>query len=148
MRAKKSLGQHFLTNQSVARQIVSAISDPSLVMEIGPGPGILTDLLADICDQLILVEKDDRFAAELKRRYASGSVTVVHDDVLRADFGAVSGGAQFALVGNFPYNISSQIVFRMLHFQELIPEMIGMFQLEMAQRIVAGPGSKAYSVIG
>lgn len=149
MKAKKSLGQHFLSNQKVAGAIVDAINHNDLVVEIGPGHGALTNLLIERCQHVVLIEKDDELAARLKQTYAQSSrVGVVHGDVLQISFSELLGDRQFALVGNFPYNISSQIVFKMLEHKAQVPEMVGMFQLEMAQRILAKPGSKAYSVIG
>ena len=149
MRPKKSLGQHFLISQEVAHRIVSAIRQTHVVVEVGPGKGILTHLLEDIADRLILVEKDDQLAASLKKQYAqSGRVEVVHADFLDVSFSEIIGDDAFTIVGNFPYNISSQIVFKMLGHKHQVPELVGMFQLEMAQRILAGPGSKTYSVIG
>lgn len=149
MKAKKSLGQHFLTNQQVANAIVDAIEFRDCIVEVGPGHGVLTDLLVGRCEQLILIEKDDSLAERLHRKFAHTSlVTVVHGDFLQVAFEEILGDQEFTLVGNFPYNISSQIVFKMLDHKVQVPEMVGMFQLEMAQRILAGPGTKAYSVIG
>lgn len=149
MRTKKSLGQHFLTNDLVAQKTVDAIRHPELVVEVGPGPGMLTKHLVERCERLILVEKDDTLAPALRERYRHlPHITVIHADFLRVDFSEIVGDATFSLVGNFPYNISSQIVFKMLEHRHQVIELVGMFQLEMAQRILAGPGSKTYSVIG
>ena len=149
MRAKKSLGQHFLTSPRTAERIARAV-DPSAqtIVEIGPGKGILTQYLADRPGRLILVEKDDDLASGMIAEYADrDNISVVHDDVLRVDFRLLTTDPMTSLVGNFPYNISSQIVFQMLDHQFLFARIVGMFQLEMAQRIIAGPGSKAYGVI-
>ena len=149
MRAKKSLGQHFLTNPRTAERIVEAINPRArTIIEVGPGKGILTNILAEKDADIVLVEKDDALAAALKSKYAhSPRVTVVHNDVLKTDFSQYTSDPDTTLIGNFPYNISSQIVFKCLEQKELIAEMVGMFQLEMAQRVVAPPGSKAYGVI-
>ena len=148
-RAKKSLGQHFLTNTHTAERIVQAINaDAGTIIEVGPGPGVLTDLILHRQAQLTFIEKDDRFAGDLSERVANmDNARVVHQDFLKVDLAELTSDPNTSLVGNFPYNISSQIVFRMLEYRNLFAEMIGMFQLEMARRIVAGPGSKDYSVI-
>lgn len=149
MRPKKSLGQHFLNSTEIAHSIVSAVVNTDVVVEVGPGRGILTHLLEDVCGRLILVEKDDQLAAHLLKHYAQKDhVEVVHADFLQVRFSEIVGEGPFSIVGNFPYNISSQIIFKMLEHKEQVPELVGMFQLEMAQRILAGPGSKTYSVIG
>ena len=149
MKAKKSLGQHFLTNPRTAERIAEAVSpDTRTIIEIGPGRGILTRFLVPRESDLILIEKDDALAEELGTEFRdSTKVRLVHNDVLKVDLSSLSEDRDISLVGNFPYNISSQIVFQMLDHKEAIGEMVGMFQLEMAQRIVSGPGSKAYGVI-
>ena len=148
-RAKKSLGQHFLTNQHTAERIVDAVNhDSETIIEVGPGPGVLTDIILQRDADLTFIEKDDRFASELSNKLKDyPNARVVHEDFLKVDLAMLTSDTNTSLVGNFPYNISSQIVFRMLDARHLISEMVGMFQLEMAQRIVAKPGSKDYSVI-
>jgi 16S rRNA (adenine1518-N6/adenine1519-N6)-dimethyltransferase len=149
VKAKKSLGQHFLTNTHTAQSIVDAIDrSAKSIIEIGPGPGILTEKLLKRDAALTFVEKDDSFAEELADNTAHlENVSVVHDDFLKLDLSTLTSNPHTSLVGNFPYNISSQIVFRMVEYKHLFSELIGMFQLEMAQRIVASPGSKNYGVI-
>ncbi len=149
VKAKKSLGQHFLKNTHTADSIVGAISGSAkTIIEIGPGPGILTDRLLVRDAALTFVEKDDVFAAKLASRTAQmKNVIVVNDDFLKLDLSQLTSDLSTSLVGNFPYNISSQIVFRMIEYKHLFNELIGMFQLEMAKRIVATPGSKDYGVI-
>lgn len=149
MKAKKSLGQHFLTNKVTAQRIVEAVSaEAQTIIEVGPGPRVLTDFLLLRKAGLTFIEKDDRFASELADITSGMSnVTVVHDDFLKVKLSEITQDRQTSIVGNFPYNISSQIVFRMLENRQLFAEMVGMFQLEMAKRIVASPGSKDFGVI-
>lgn len=149
VKAKKSLGQHFLTNTHTAQSIVDAASPQAQsIIEIGPGPGILTDRLLTRNAALTFVEKDDAFAEDLTNATANmENVKVVHDDFLKLDLSKLTSDPNTTLIGNFPYNISSQIIFRMVEYKHLFSEMIGMFQLEMAKRVVAAPGSKDYGVI-
>lgn len=147
-KTKKSLGQHFLTNTATADRIVASVNkEAKTIIEVGPGPGILTDRLAILPAQLTCIEKDDALAANISRAYSDQNVRVVNEDFLRTDLRSLTNDPMTSLVGNFPYNISSQIVFKMLEEKDLFSEMIGMFQFEMARRIVAGPGSKEYGVI-
>lgn len=149
VRAKKSLGQHFLTNVHTAQSIVDAVNPSAKsIIEIGPGPGILTERLLTREAALTFVEKDDVFAEDLANSTANmDNVTVVNEDFLKLDLSKLTSDPNTSLVGNFPYNISSQIVFRMLEYKHLFSELIGMFQLEMAKRVVATPGSKDYGII-
>lgn len=148
-KAKKSLGQHFLNNPRTAERIAEAISpDARTIIEVGPGPGILTEHILERDGDLFFIEKDDRFAHELEAKtQADANVHVIHDDFLKVDLASLTKDPNTSLVGNFPYNISSQIVFRMLEHKDLFSEMVGMFQLEMAKRIVSPPRSKDFSVI-
>lgn len=148
-RTKKSLGQHFLTSTITADRIVDNVSHTAkTIIEVGPGPGILTDRLVIRGVSLVCIEKDDALAASLEERYRNQNhVRIINIDFLKTDLTTLTHDPDTSLVGNFPYNISSQIVFKMLESTELFCEMIGMFQLEMAQRIVASPGSKDYGVI-
>lgn len=148
-RTKKSLGQHFLTNQATADKIVNSVShDAKTIIEVGPGPGILTDRLVERDAHLICIEKDDTLAESLRTTYGTrDNVSIIHADFLKVNLAEVTTDLQTSLVGNFPYNISSQIVFRILELPDLFSEMVGMFQLEMARRVVASPGNKDYGVI-
>ncbi len=147
-KTKKSLGQHFLTNPATADRIVGSISrEARTILEVGPGPGILTERLARLDAKLICVEKDDHLSIRISEEYAGEGVIVVNEDFLKVDLRQLTSDPNTSLVGNFPYNISSQIVFRMLENKDLFAEMVGMFQLEMARRIVAPPGNKEYGVI-
>ena len=149
IQAKKSLGQHFLHDASYAERLAEAVTPGTRqLVEIGPGTGMLTQFLINRSELLLLIEKDHRLAALSAQKWAALShVSVIEEDVLKFNFRKHLCAGQFTLVGNFPYNISSQIVFRVLELRDLVPEMIGMFQYEMAKRIVAGPGSKDYGVI-
>jgi 16S rRNA (adenine1518-N6/adenine1519-N6)-dimethyltransferase len=147
---KKSLGQHFLTDSGAAQAIAEALEplpEGGRCLEIGPGQGALTRwLLLRPGLQLWVCERDDRFAAALPGRFAALSGRVLHRDVLALREADLPPGP-LVLCGNFPYNISSQIVFWMLDHRELFPKMVGMFQREMALRICAGPGSRDYGII-
>jgi 16S rRNA (adenine1518-N6/adenine1519-N6)-dimethyltransferase len=151
MHTKKSLGQHFLHVRQYAERLISAI-DPDVknVVEVGPGPGMLTGYLVNLShlERILLVEKDTHLASALAIRYAPDPrITVVEADFLDFDLLGFWGDQSFLVVGNFPYNISSQIVFKILDIRDSVPGLIGMFQYEMARRIIAGPGSKEYGVI-
>ena len=146
---KKSLGQHFLKDENVLRKITEAIGDLKrfkTVVEVGPGMGALTKhLLAQKPDNFYVVELDDRWAAYLAQTYPQLEGRIFNVDFLKADLSFMQQPTH--IVGNFPYNISSQIVFRMLDYKEVVEEMTGMFQKEMAWRIAAKHGSKDYGVI-
>lgn len=147
---KKSLGQHFLKSQAVAAQIsdfLQPLTQDMSVLEIGPGAGILTSQLKPLFGRNLYVSELDPRAIEIiKVHPGMDEDRILIGDFLKLNLGQVFTG-NFVLIGNFPYNISSQIVFRMLEFHERIPLMVGMFQREMAKRICAEPGSKDYGVI-
>ncbi len=150
MKAKKSYGQHFLHREDIAEQIAQSLTHRERydrIIEIGPGKGMLTKyLINEWKDRLTAVEADRDMVEYLAIHYPR--LKVVHKDFLKVWLNKVfDDGHPFALIGNFPYNISSQIVFRMLEHKELIPELVGMFQKEMAERIIAEPGGKDYGVI-
>jgi len=147
--AKKSYGQHFLLDHSIAESIASEIGvdqQERNVCEVGPGRGFLTEHLLYYALRLTAIEADLDMVGLLKQQYGH-KLHLIHEDILKVDFSTLFEGAPFVLVGNFPYNISSQIVFRMLDFFEYIPTMVGMFQKEMAMRITANPGTKEYGII-
>lgn len=156
VRPKKALGQHFLTDQSIARQIADTITAAELpagesscgsmpILEVGPGMGVLTQYLAAQGRPLAAVELDAESTEYLKRTMPG--LEVVRADFLKLDLSTLFDGAQFALIGNYPYNISSQIFFKLLDNRERIPVCAGMLQREVAQRICAGPGSKVYGIL-
>ena len=147
--ANKSLGQHFLKDDTICLQIAEASQNVvpfDHILEVGPGKGILTKQLYDLYpNQLYLIEYDARFIGLLKSEYPLLIEKVFQDDILRFDMSQIQG--EIALIGNFPYNISSQILFKALEKKEKIPLIIGMFQKEMAQRVAAIHGNKSYGVL-
>ncbi len=158
VRAKKYLGQHFLKDEEIAQKIANTLSLQGYdnVLEIGPGMGVLTkyllirdlDLVAMDLDSESIIYLNHSFPLEhpevLKK---NGRLNVVEADFLKFDLKQLYGNEQFAITGNFPYNISSQIVFKMLEMRKQIPEFSGMFQKEVAQRICEQPGSKTYGIL-
>lgn len=149
MSANKSLGQHFLKDEDVCVNIAQASLDMNLfsrVVEVGPGKGILTKhLYKYYANNLSLIEYDTRFIGMLKDDFPLIKDQIFNDDILRFDFTKIEG--TLALIGNFPYNISSQILFKALESKEKIPLVIGMFQKEMAARVAAAHGNKSYGVL-
>ncbi|MCW5906757.1 MAG: 16S rRNA (adenine(1518)-N(6)/adenine(1519)-N(6))-dimethyltransferase RsmA [Chitinophagales bacterium] len=149
MYLKKSLGQHFLKDENILQKIAEAIGDMrafATVVEIGPGMGALTKhLLAQKPENFYVVELDDRWAAHLAQTFPQLRGKIIHRDFLQTDLGFLQHPTH--VVGNFPYNISSQIVFRIIDYKETVTQMTGMFQKEVAQRIAANPGTKDYGVL-
>lgn len=146
---KKSLGQHFLKDETVLQKIADAIGDMSAfktVVEIGPGMGALTKyLLPQKHDNFYVVELDDRWAEHLSNAHPSLRGKIIHEDILTADLSFMQNPAQ--ILGNFPYNISTQIVFRVIEEREKVAQMTGMFQKEVALRIASKHGTKDYGVM-
>lgn len=149
VKAKKYLGQHFLHQRSTAEKIVRLLSElpeSALVVEVGPGHGALTEhLVHSVHKPILLIETDQDLIEELKQKYPQ--CQVIHADFLKLDLATLTGGRTMQVIGNFPYNISSQIVFRILDYVQYIPEVVGMFQKEMADRIASKPGSKSYGIL-
>ena len=144
---KKSLGQHFLNDVQICLQIKAALEDAPIdqLLEIGPGAGALTQHILDLPKQAFkAVELDREKVAYLLHTYPQLEGKLINEDFLET---AIPFEGQFTLVGNFPYNISTQIVFRVLDWKEQVPVMIGMFQKEVAERIAAKPHSKAYGIL-
>ncbi|NJC25462.1 16S rRNA (adenine(1518)-N(6)/adenine(1519)-N(6))-dimethyltransferase RsmA [Neolewinella antarctica] len=153
MRAKKSYGQHFLNNEHYALQIAQSLQltdQYDHVLEVGPGQGMLTKHLLEREKDFSLTvsEADKDMIAYLGEHFPQLDGRVQPGDFLKLDVAELFGGKAFGLIGNYPYNISSQILFKMLDNYEQIPEMTGMFQKEVADRVVAGSGSKIYGVVG
>lgn len=148
-KAKKSFGQHFLTDLNIAQGIVDALSYDSKinVLEVGPGQGVLTRYLLEKDIHLKVVEADEDMVEVIGRNFPELENDIVFLDFLKADLSRIFDGEPLHVIGNFPYNISSQIIFRILKYYTLVPEVVGMFQLEVAERIVSPPGSKKYGVI-
>ena len=150
VRAKKHLGQHFLTDKHIAAKIVAALR-PQLgydtVLEVGPGMGILSDiLLHEKGYRTFLIDVDSESVQFLHDRYPGLGDRLIHGDFLAMDFEALVTG-KLAVIGNFPYNISSQILFKVLEERHRVVEVVGMFQKEVAERCAAPPGGKAYGIL-
>lgn len=149
VRAKKHLGQHFLTDTKIAQKIADTLSysQSDCTLEIGPGMGVLTQFLLNKPTLLYVVEIDTESVAYLQQAYPALGENILETDFLKWDFSSFFQGRQISVIGNFPYNISSQIVFRVLEFRDMIPEFGGMFQREVAQRICEQSGSKTYGIL-
>src|SRR5690606_16052629 len=150
VRAKKHLGQHFLTDKHAAARIVGALR-PQLgyrtVLEVGPGMGVLSDiLLRQDAYQTWLIDVDAESIAYLKQQYPQLGPRLIQGDFLKLDFSAHFNDG-LAVIGNFPYNISSQILFKVLDERHRVREVVGMFQKEVAERCVAPPGGKEYGIL-
>ncbi len=143
VRAKKALGQHFLTDQDIARRIVGALQG-SPVLEVGPGMGVLTQYLDNT--NLKVIEIDKESVAYLRKHFPELGDGLIEGDFLKMDLGNVFPG-QFSIIGNFPYNISSQIFFKIIDNRDLVPEVVCMIQKEVAERIAEKPGTKTYGIL-
>ena len=149
VKPKKFLGQHFLKDLKVAQDIADTIdSTPEIpVLEVGPGMGVLTQFLIKKNRPIKVVEVDYESIAYLREAYPALENDIIEDDFLKMDLRCLFDGKPFVLTGNYPYNISSQIFFKMLDNKEIIPCCTGMIQKEVAERIVARPGSKTYGIL-
>lgn len=149
VRAKKHLGQHFLHDESIAEKIADTLTLQGYkkVLEIGPGMGILTKYLIEKPVEVTAMELDYDSVAYLRENYLSSNLRIVEADFLKYDLSELYGDSPFAIIGNFPYNISTQIVFKMLAWRKQVPEFSGMFQKEVAQRICEKKGSKVYGIL-
>ena len=148
--AKKRLGQHFLVDLGVAQDIADTVDIcPELpVLEVGPGMGVLTRMLLEKKRPLKVVEIDEESVDYLRRNLPQiGDENIIPDDFLKMHLDRLWDGGQFMLIGNYPYNISSQIFFKMLEHKEHIPYCSGMIQKEVGERLAAKPGSKAYGIL-
>jgi 16S rRNA (adenine1518-N6/adenine1519-N6)-dimethyltransferase len=150
VRPKKSLGQHFLHDQQIARRIVDSLvyeGDSMPVLEIGPGMGVLTKYLTDRTDvDLRVIEIDRESIAYLKQHFPSLEGRIIEGDVLDKDLATVFTG-RFSVIGNFPYNISSQIFFKVLERRDSVEQVVCMLQKEVADRMAASHGSKTYGIL-
>ena len=149
IRPKKNLGQHFLTDLSIARRIADTVDAcPGIpVLEIGPGMGVLTQYLVTKDREVKAVEIDSESVAYLHANFPKLRDNIIGDDFLRMDLNEIFAGHQFVLTGNYPYDISSQIFFKMLDYKDLIPCCTGMIQREVALRMASEPGNKAYGIL-
>lgn len=143
---KKRLGQHFLKDENIAHKIVDSLTFKSRVLEIGPGTGVLTKYLLNRTEELKLIEIDHESVEYLQISYPELSANIIEADFLKTDLAGIFQG-QFGIIGNFPYNITSQILFKIIEHRSLIPEAVGMIQKEVAERLAAGPGSKTYGIL-
>lgn len=143
-------GQHFLTNQNIARRIVdlAGAGPDDVVVEIGPGTGALTGLLVEKAGRVIAIESDRKLADYLTDAF-KGSAQIIFGDALSFDYRGLGEklGAPFMVVANLPYNISTELIFRLLDVREYVDAMVLMLQKEVAQRLGAGPGTKEYGVL-
>ncbi len=149
VKPKKFLGQHFLKDLKIAQAIADTVdSCPALpILEVGPGMGVLTQYLVQKERKVKVVELDFESVAYLRENFPSLEEDIIEDDFLKMHLERLFDGKPFVLTGNYPYNISSQIFFKMLDYKNLIPCCTGMIQKEVAERIAAGPGSKTYGIL-
>ena len=149
VKPKKFLGQHFLKDLKVAQDIADTVDAcPDLpVLEVGPGMGVLTQYLLPKQRPLKVVELDFESVAYLREAFPQLEEGIIEDDFLKMNLTRLFDGQPFVLTGNYPYNISSQIFFKMLDNKDLIPCCTGMIQKEVAERMAAGPGSKTYGIL-
>ena len=149
VKAKKHLGQHFLKDESIAKDIADTLNLEGYddVLEIGPGMGVLTKYLLDKPVNTYVIEIDTESVTYLDENYPKLKDRIISKDFLRYDINETFEGKQFAIIGNFPYNISTQIIFKVLENKNNIPELIGMFQKEVAERICEKKGSKKYGIL-
>lgn len=149
VRAKKHLGQHFLTDLNIAQKIADTLSLKGYkkVLEIGPGMGVLTQFLLKKETEVFVIEIDKESVAYLSIHFPKLENHILSHDFLRFDVASFFKNEPFAIIGNFPYNISSQIVFKLLEMRAFVPEFSGMFQKEVAERICEKEGSKSYGIL-
>ncbi|HIC32195.1 MAG TPA: 16S rRNA (adenine(1518)-N(6)/adenine(1519)-N(6))-dimethyltransferase RsmA [Flavobacteriaceae bacterium] len=149
VKAKKFLGQHFLEDESIAQQIADALTlnGYDQVLEIGPGMGVLTKYLLEKPITTYVIEIDTESVDYLKNNYLHLAPRIIEKDFLKYNLKETFGDQPFAISGNFPYNISTQIVFKTLEMRDQIPEFSGMFQKEVAKRICSKEGSKVYGIL-
>jgi 16S rRNA (adenine1518-N6/adenine1519-N6)-dimethyltransferase len=149
VRPKKHLGQHFLRDEQIAHRIVAALNleNNHNILEIGPGMGVLTTILLNLSEQrLWVIDVDSESIAYLKDKFPQLNDRIIHGDFLKEDLQEIADG-KVSLIGNLPYNISSQIFFRLLELKNSVKEMVCMIQKEVAQRIASPPGNKTYGIL-
>ena len=149
VRAKKSLGQHFLTDLSIAERIAHTLDDFKHlpVLEVGPGMGVLTQFLLEMGLDLTVVELDSESVDYLEAAYPQLNGRIIGEDFLKMDLKRLYGDRPFCVIGNYPYNISTQIFFKVLDYRDQVLCCSGMLQREVAQRIAEPPGSKTYGIL-
>ncbi len=150
VRAKKQFGQHFLTDETIAEDIVKSLvltSQYKIALEVGPGMGVLTKyLLAREQYKTHVIDIDRDSIAYLKKHFPSLEGKIIEGDFLALDLATLFNNQPFAVIGNFPYNISTEILFKVLDHKNLVPEVVGMFQKEVAERIASKPRNKTYGI--
>lgn len=148
VKAKKHLGQHFLTDENIASKIVDSLNFQGYgnVLEVGPGMGVLTKYLLQKNNRVFLAEIDNESIEYLEKNYSNLTSQNFIGDFLKTDF-VFADHEQVAVIGNFPYNISSQILFKIIDHHQIIPEMVGMLQKEVAERTAAVPRTKDYGIL-
>jgi 16S rRNA (adenine1518-N6/adenine1519-N6)-dimethyltransferase len=150
VKAKKHLGQHFLTDKKIAAKIVDGLKHTdqySQVLEVGPGMGILSDILLERKDfETYMIDIDRESYKYLQEKYPALGERLILGDFLALDLATIFPG-KFSIIGNFPYNISSQILFKVLEHRDRVVEMVGMFQKEVAERCASPAGSKDYGIL-
>ena len=148
VRAKKHLGQHFLNDLNIAQKIADSLQHQEYkqVLEIGPGMGVLTQFLLQKDNEVFVIEIDTESVVYLKTHFPQLNNHIIEGDFLKLPLNEIFK-EPFALIGNFPYNISSQILFKALEHKDIIPEIAGMFQKEVAERLASQPGNKNYGII-
>lgn len=149
VKAKKHLGQHFLTDENIAQKIVNTLEPKKneAILEVGPGMGVLTKYLIKKENPIYLAEIDEESIAYLIENYDVITPQNFVGDFLKTDFNFLNPNQELAIIGNFPYNISSQILFQIIDYFHIIPKMVGMFQKEVAERTAAIPRTKAYGIL-
>jgi len=150
VRAKKHLGQHFLKDETIALEIVKSLKHTDLyktVLEVGPGMGVLTKYLINEKQfETFVIDIDRESIAYLKKQFSALENKIIEGDFLQLDFNNLFHNQPFAVIGNFPYNISTEILFKVLDHKNQVPEVVGMFQKEVAERIASKPRNKTYGV--
>jgi 16S rRNA (adenine1518-N6/adenine1519-N6)-dimethyltransferase len=150
VRAKKHLGQHFLKDETIALEIVKSLKHTDLyktVLEVGPGMGVLTKYLINEKQfETFVIDIDRESIAYLKKQFPALENKIIEGDFLQLDFNNLFHNQPFAVIGNFPYNISTEILFKVLDHKNQVPEVVGMFQKEVAERIASKPRNKTYGV--
>lgn len=148
VRPKKHLGQHFLTDTNIAEKIVNSLSpETKSLIEIGPGTGVLTKIILEKkIPNFFVIDIDHESVAYLKENFTDLVESIILGDFLKYNL-SNNFSKEFSIIGNFPYNISSQILFRVLDFRSQITEVVGMFQKEVAERIASPPGNKTYGIL-
>jgi len=147
VRAKKFLGQHFLIDETIAQNIVNALEEKSKVLEVGAGMGVLTKYLINTVKDFKVIEIDKESVSYLIENLEGIKGKLIEGDFLKISLQEMFNGEKFSLIGNFPYNISNLILFKVFENKEIVQEVVGMFQQEVAMRIACKSGSKSYGIL-